>query len=242
MATRRNPTSPDEKVQLNRNGKATKDTAPEKPTTPNPEPSAPPAEEPDPFDPARFHIPQRLREGSQAKPLLTDLPVRAPDKSWWCRVHPEIMLDTRVIELKEERETYLVDPSLDARLRASKEPNYKRRRFYLAVNRQEKLFFWMVRCPEDDTREPDKYMKPILKAVEMAKAEWIRVSWNDEKKEHEIRTLPQVDSTDPSVLSDLNEEPIWPELTLAELIKLAFEDRFIQTSDHPILKRLRGGR
>jgi hypothetical protein len=35
-------------------------------------------------------------------------------------------------------------------------------------------------------------------------------------------------------------EPVWPEATYQELIKLAFRDRLISSLDHPVIKRLRG--
>jgi hypothetical protein len=44
------------------------------------------------------------------KKALITVPVRKPDKAWFFRVHPDEdrRLQTYVIELKEERETYLV--------------------------------------------------------------------------------------------------------------------------------------
>ena len=35
-------------------------------------------------------------------------------------------------------------------------------------------------------------------------------------------------------------KPEWPELTLAEILKLSFRDRFIQDIDHSALRALRG--
>jgi len=35
-------------------------------------------------------------------------------------------------------------------------------------------------------------------------------------------------------------EPEWPELSMGELLKIAFKDRYIDSYDHPVLKRLRG--
>ncbi len=41
------------------------------------------------------------------------VPVRKPGKAWWVRVHPDpaYSLSTAVVELKEDRETYLVAPA-----------------------------------------------------------------------------------------------------------------------------------
>jgi hypothetical protein len=35
-------------------------------------------------------------------------------------------------------------------------------------------------------------------------------------------------------------EPEWPGLPFRELLRVAFRDRFIQSEDHPVLRRLRG--
>jgi hypothetical protein len=35
-------------------------------------------------------------------------------------------------------------------------------------------------------------------------------------------------------------EPKWPEQSLAELLRVAFRDRFIETFDHIVLRKLRG--
>ena len=35
-------------------------------------------------------------------------------------------------------------------------------------------------------------------------------------------------------------DPEWPDLSLPEILKLCFRDRFIQDIDHPVLKTLRG--
>jgi len=35
-------------------------------------------------------------------------------------------------------------------------------------------------------------------------------------------------------------DPTWPELTFAEVLKLCFQSRFIETVDHPVIRALRG--
>ena len=35
-------------------------------------------------------------------------------------------------------------------------------------------------------------------------------------------------------------DPEWPEQSFAELLRIAFRDRLINTTDHPAVKRLRG--
>jgi hypothetical protein len=35
-------------------------------------------------------------------------------------------------------------------------------------------------------------------------------------------------------------EPVWPDMTPREIIKIAFRDKLISDRDHPVLQRLRG--
>ena len=35
-------------------------------------------------------------------------------------------------------------------------------------------------------------------------------------------------------------DPLWPAKTLAELLKLAFKGRIVDSIDHPVVRRLRG--
>jgi len=36
-------------------------------------------------------------------------------------------------------------------------------------------------------------------------------------------------------------DPTWPELSFDEIIRIAFRDRLIDSPEHPVIKRLRGG-
>src|SRR5262245_54168798 len=71
---------------------------------------------PDPFDPASLRINGDALAAIGVKKLLTTVPVRKPDKSWFVRVHPDpaFRIETIIIELKEDREAFLVAPDLRA--------------------------------------------------------------------------------------------------------------------------------
>jgi hypothetical protein len=72
----------------------------------------------DPFDPAALWLDQSFSEGPAVKKLLTTIPVRKPGPQDFVRTRPgeEYRLDTAVINLKDDRETYLVAPLLVRRL------------------------------------------------------------------------------------------------------------------------------
>src|SRR5215467_7263732 len=86
------------------------------------------------FDLSRLRLSQDFGEQIGVKKALLTVPVRKPDRQWFVRVHPDPTwrLDTPVLHLKEERETYLVDPSLWTSMPGELVPTA----LFTAVNRQ----------------------------------------------------------------------------------------------------------
>src|SRR5262245_26456009 len=109
----------------------------------------------DPFDPAALRLSQDFAADLGVKKALLTVPVRKPDKAWFIRVHPseESRLVTAVVELKEERETYLVAPALWPELAG--EATFSPRALFTAVNRQGVVFLWPVRLPGPDGKLDD---------------------------------------------------------------------------------------
>jgi hypothetical protein len=182
----------------------------------------------DPFDPGTYKVSQTLAAAAGVKKHMTDLAVGPPNKAWWVRRHPdpEYSLSTWVIELKDEQETYLVLPPLWPSLVG--EATFKPKLFVLAVTMQGKHFLWGVRRPADESKEPDKWMRAPLEAVRLAQERWVRITWNEVTRQHDVATC------------DSAVEPEWPDLPFRELLKLGFKNYVIDTPDHPVLRRLRG--
>jgi hypothetical protein len=68
----------------------------------------------DPYDLANLRLDQSFVETAGAKKLLTTVPVRKPSKQDFNRVHPDpaYRAALALIELKEDRDVYLVPPGL----------------------------------------------------------------------------------------------------------------------------------
>src|SRR5262245_16706130 len=100
------------------------------------EPTFNPAAPPDPFDPARLRLSQDFAATVGVKKALLTVPVRKPDKAWFVHVHAsdDYRIETAVIELKEDREVYLVAPELWSAL--STEATFGPRAFFTAITRQ----------------------------------------------------------------------------------------------------------
>jgi hypothetical protein len=189
---------------------------------------APQAHGPDPFDPASLRLPQDFGAGLGVKKALLSVPVRKPANSWWVRVHPseDYRLETFVIELKEDRETYLVDRALWPDLAA--EATFSPRALFTAVTRQGVLFLWPIRLPGADGRV-DEWSRTALEAAERATKGWVRVAANMALGAYDVFEAG----------GQLG-EPQWPTLPFGQLLRLAFRDRRIDSLGHPVLRRLRG--
>lgn len=193
-----------------------------------PTPAAVPTPAPDPFDPARLRLSQDMMAAAGVKKLLTTLPVRKPSKEWFVRVRPEAAyrLSTFVVELKEDAETYLVDPDLWSELAG--ETTFSPRMLMTAINRQGTLFLWPVRLPGADGKI-DTWSRSAMDAAEYATKQWVRVQSNMSLGAYEVL----------AATADLP-EPEWPTTDFRELLRVAFRDRHITSADHPVIQRLRG--
>jgi hypothetical protein len=121
----------------------------------------------DPFDPSYLRLSQNFAEMAGVRKLLTTVPVRRPHKQEFIRVHADdtYRLETPVLELKEDRETYLVSPDLWPELPGELTPKV----LYTTINRQGVLTLWPIRLPGEDGRV-DQWNASALEAAEMAQS------------------------------------------------------------------------
>src|SRR5262249_37753929 len=69
----------------------------------------------DPFDPAALRLDQSFADAVGVKKRLMTVPVRKPNRQDFVRVHPipaYRLTPAAIIELKEDREVYLVTPNM----------------------------------------------------------------------------------------------------------------------------------
>lgn len=183
---------------------------------------------PDPFDPVNLRLSQDFATQLGVKKELLTVPVKKPAKAWFVRTHPDeaYRVSTAVLELKEDRETYIVDQHLWSEL--ASEALFSPRALITAINRQGVLFIWPIRLP-DATGKINEWSRSALEAAGLAAQRWIRVSSNMSLVAYEVV----------SATGDLA-EPEWPDLSFRDILSIAFKDRRISSLDHPVLQRLRG--
>ena len=181
----------------------------------------------DPFDPATLRLSQDFGTMVAGEKALLTVPVRKPSKEWWVRVHPDHRVDTAVIELKEDSDTYLLDRSILPYVIG--EPALRLVTLYVATNRAGVVFLWPVPLPPTDGRDNPWYASARDIAA-LARDRWVRVTSNRSLGAYEA-TYTRAEIPDPA----------WPDRTFRDLLAIAFRDRRIDTLDHPILRRLREG-
>jgi hypothetical protein len=186
------------------------------------------AQPPDPFDLEALRLPSDHSAGLGVKKLLTNIAVRRPDSQWFIRTHLTMYFEAWLLELKEDREHYLVVSNLGLALPAHAVPKVLR----LAITRQGTPFFWPIKLPGESGRR-DMWNASALLAAKEAESHWVSVQANMHAGAYDIQVAT---ATIP--------DPRWDEVlggkSLQDLLRIAFRDRVIDTIDHPVIKQLRG--
>lgn len=180
----------------------------------------------DPFDVASLRLSQDFISSAGVVKVLTTVPVRKPDRQWFVRVNPDpaFRLETAVLELKEENETYLVAPSLWNELPGEIVPKL----LLTTMNRQGTVFLWPIRMPDENGRL-DEWNRSALAGAKLAETQWVRISSDRGLGAYGV-----------SVATGDLPDPEWPDKPFKEILRIAFRDRFIDSMNHPVVLRLRG--
>jgi len=192
----------------------------------DPEPEEGTDAKPNPFDPRRLRISQGFAEGATARKIVSAVQVRKPNRQEYFRVHPslDMRIETLLLDFKQEGVTYLVDPEIAPAIPGEAAAKM----LYLAVTRQGALLLWPVRMP-DEQGNIDHYNAAAHRAAMMAESSWVRIAANKGAGTYDIyEALDQM------------AEPDWPEMTFGKILELAFKMRYIETLDHPVVRRLLG--
>jgi hypothetical protein len=174
----------------------------------------------------RLRLTQDFSANVGVKKVLITVPVRKPTRQEFIRVHPgeDWHIETAILELNEESETYLVERDLWPELGGEIKPVA----LFTTTNRQGVLTIWPARLPREDGRF-DAWGRSALEAVELAKKRWIRVVAN-----------MSLGAYEPHAATANFPDPLWPDMEFPELLGIAFRDHFIDSMDHPVVQKLRG--
>ena len=182
---------------------------------------------PDPFDPAALRLDQCYADTVGVKKHLKTVPVRKPDRTWFVRVHPHEdyrLTPAAIIEERDDRQIYLVTPQIALEFPDEFTPVT----LFTAINRQGVLFLWPVRLPGLNVRYSE-WFRSAMEAAEMAMGVWTRVRANMSLGAYEMF----------EATGQLS-EPEWSDFPFGEILRVAFRDRIMDRTDHPVLQRRLG--
>lgn len=99
---------------------------------------------------------------------------------------------------------------------------------FTTMTRAGGLGVWPISLPRTDGRTTE-WTRSALEAAFLAMKEWIRIRANMAISAYDVHrllvTIP---------------EPEWPDLTFEQILRMAFRDRIIDSTDHPLVRQLRG--
>jgi hypothetical protein len=163
---------------------------------------------------------EAFSEGAQ-----TTIPVRKPGKRNFFRAHPDEeyrLYNVPVVE-DDARESYIIDPDLEI-------PD-DLERFIAYVNlvtclsHKGTVFLWPYKNSTND------WSKSASRIARRAIGEWVRLQADMDANGYRVETAP----------AELRVvEPTWPKMTFDEILNTAFEDKVIDSLDHPVILSIRG--
>jgi hypothetical protein len=179
-----------------------------------------------PFDPRKLRISQQFNDSQDVRRILVSVPARKPHRQEFFRTHPDPdrSISVALLELREDRQTYLVSPELAPYLPGEAVVKL----LVTTITSHGALFLWPIKLPDERGRL-DEWNVVAHEASDRAKSAWIRL-------------VPNMGAGTYDVVEAANAfpDPTWPDAQLQKLLQMAFKDRFIDDIDHPGLRRLRG--
>jgi hypothetical protein len=198
------------------------------------EPAAPPAPAPIlpigsiDFDPSRFRLSQDYGTTLGTKKMIITVPVRKPTKLEFIRTHPAeaYRMEAAIIEPPGEDgrdDLYLLTPQVAQELPGLVKPVL----LFTTINRQGVLFVWPCRLPTTSKR--DEWSRSHLECAVLAQKTWVSV-----------RSNQSLGAYEPFPALGAFAEPVWPDLTFDRILGLAFRDKQIESTDHPVVRAVLG--
>ena len=183
-----------------------------------------PTPAPSPFSSLR--LTQNFGEALGVKKVLTTVPVGRPSKDRFFRTHssPSWVFPAWILENKASGETYLVSAEVASALGDQVRPV----ELHAAIDRQNNPFLTPIPLPGPNGVR-NRWHESLAQAVERSKSVWLRISANKDLGGYDIfeatAKLP---------------DPVWPDITMDELLEVAFRGRIITSVDHPIVQERLG--
>ena len=194
-----------------------------------PEPETPAPDTPDRWSPEYQGLGQDFGElaGGQKKPKL--IKVERPTKTRVFRAHPTLRIQTMLLVLKEDNETYLIDKPLRKALPPAVKSLCGEYTLVPCVSKGGTPFLWPVRMADPDGKW-NVWHSSAWQIAQGAVERWTRLYAN--------RDAGHYDSDQDGRPLEAQQGADWPELSGSEWLRLAFQEHMIDSLDHPVVRRL----
>ncbi len=161
-----------------------------------------------------------------AQRQLTAVPVGKPGRQTWFRVHPDPdwQIQAALLDWDDDGTQFYVAPHVYPDLAAE----VKRVVLRTVVTAQGTPRLWPIRQPNPDGTD-NEWFQSARQVATRAEREWCRMVANREAHGYDVFTAA----------GDFG-EPAWPERDFAELLRIAFAGKVIQSLDHPVVVHLMG--
>jgi len=161
-----------------------------------------------------------------AKRQITSVPVAKPGRQMWFRTHPDLnyQISAALLRWEEDETQFFVAPQVYSDLVTEA----KRVVLRTVVTPQGSVRLWPIRLPNPDGLDNEWFVS-ARRVAEIAERQWVRMVANRETRGYDVYTAT----------SDFG-EPTWPEQTFADLLKIAFAGKIIDSLDHPVVMKLVG--
>ena len=167
---------------------------------------------------------------------LTKVPVKRPPQFFRTNPDPAYTMIVKILEYGAtdmDREIYLVDPAMWDELKT----DIRDAQLFLAVDIDGNPFIWPIKLPRDEDGRGASWGESSLEMAELAKIKWIK-----------IKGVKSAGVYAPTIAEDDLGEPQWPiakdgtgAFSFGQLLRKAFGNKhYVDTVDHPVVKKLRG--
>jgi hypothetical protein len=179
------------------------------------------------FDPSLYRKSQTQKAEDSTtwvRKQQTVIPVRKPSKKQFVRTHssPDYRADCMpTVEDESTGDIYLLAPDLD--LPADIENKLDMLNLATAITADGSLFLWHYK------NSTNSWSQSARIAISEASRHWVRV-------------IPDMSSNGYLLESPMTSpaDPTWPSMTFTEILEKAFGSRYIDSLQHPLIKKLRG--
>jgi hypothetical protein len=164
-------------------------------------------------------------EETSSEGAQTTIPVRKPGSRNFFRVHPDEeyrLYDVPVVE-DDNHEWHIL--SADLEIPEEVERFVCHVNLLTCLNHKGTLFLWPYKNSTND------WSKSASRIARKAISEWVRLRADMDANCYRVESAP----------AELRAiEPVWPKMTFNEIFNAAFEDKCIDSLDHPVIRSLRG--